>query len=217
MPPPRVLVVDPAPVTARQPCIAAQFVVTEALSRGFRATLHANSDPLVVLNESQSTRPDTVVLVLHGGLGAIATATNRTPWDALGRMVCAYRSAGARVVAFDAGAMAAVIAIFVQHGAVPVFELDTLFEDPTIHAEEARRRTTALRGLEQLTPHERSVLFQLIAGHTAGEIAPNMAISLSTVRAHIRSILRKLQVNSQLAAVALAHGTYQRDQEAVAI
>jgi len=35
-------------------------------------------------------------------------------------------------------------------------------------------------------------------------------VSLTTVRSHIRSILRKLNVNSQLAAVAIANGADPR-------
>jgi len=47
----------------------------------------------------------------------------------------------------------------------------------------------------------------MMEGRTASEIATTLVVSLTTVRSHIRSILRKLNVNSQLAAVALAFGT----------
>ena len=56
----------------------------------------------------------------------------------------------------------------------------------------------------QLTPREEAVLVQLAAGEGAEAIAAQLYVSLATVRSHIRSILLKLGVNSQLAAVAMA-------------
>ena len=44
----------------------------------------------------------------------------------------------------------------------------------------------------------------IVDGSTADEIAAREFVAVSTVRTHIRSILDKLGVNSQLAAVALA-------------
>ena len=40
---------------------------------------------------------------------------------------------------------------------------------------------------------------------SAAEIAEQRVVSLATVRSQIRAILRKLEVTSQLAAVAMAH------------
>jgi DNA-binding NarL/FixJ family response regulator len=54
-----------------------------------------------------------------------------------------------------------------------------------------------------LTPREQAVLGHLVAGESAEHIAANAYISLATVRSHIRAILMKLGVKSQLAAVAL--------------
>lgn len=56
----------------------------------------------------------------------------------------------------------------------------------------------------RLTPRERAVLGKLMAGESAQVIAAGSYVSLATVRAQIQSILRKLDVRSQLAAVALA-------------
>jgi two-component system, NarL family, nitrate/nitrite response regulator NarL len=58
--------------------------------------------------------------------------------------------------------------------------------------------------LARLSVKERSVLGQLVDGHAAARIARDMRISLLTVRAHIRAILVKLDVHSQLEAVTLA-------------
>ena len=59
----------------------------------------------------------------------------------------------------------------------------------------------------RLTSSERRVLFYLTTGTSPADIALELVVSLATVRSHIRSILRKLGVRSQLAAVALANGS----------
>ncbi|GEM_PF-374256 len=68
----------------------------------------------------------------------------------------------------------------------------------------AELRRDRLDAFAVLTPRERSVLGELMEGHNAETIARENWVSVSTVRSQIRSILQKLGVNSQLAAVALA-------------
>ena len=58
--------------------------------------------------------------------------------------------------------------------------------------------------LETLSRREMEVLAALMRGHTASEIAHAAVVSEATVRSQIKAILRKLDVSSQLAAVALA-------------
>jgi DNA-binding NarL/FixJ family response regulator len=67
-------------------------------------------------------------------------------------------------------------------------------------AEEQQR----LEPFYRLSSKECEVLSDLCRGISAGEIAEARYLSTATVRSHIRSILLKLEVNSQLAAVALA-------------
>lgn len=57
--------------------------------------------------------------------------------------------------------------------------------------------------LGQLSIREREVLERLAAGHRAAAIAEEFSVSLATVRSQIRAVLSKLNVNSQLEAVAL--------------
>jgi DNA-binding NarL/FixJ family response regulator len=59
------------------------------------------------------------------------------------------------------------------------------------------------RRLGQLSAREREVLELLAEGHRAGAIAEQFIVSVGTVRTHVRAILTKLGVNSQLEAVAL--------------
>ena len=69
-----------------------------------------------------------------------------------------------------------------------------------------RRRSDhdRLAPFDALSPKEQAVLVHLLAGESAETIAEKSYVSLATVRSHIRAILLKLGVNSQLAAVALA-------------
>ena len=76
-----------------------------------------------------------------------------------------------------------------------------LLESLRSHREEERRR---LAPFELLTVREQEVLHALMLGMSAEEISSTMFVSMATTRTHIRSILLKLEVKSQLAAVALA-------------
>jgi two-component system, NarL family, nitrate/nitrite response regulator NarL len=60
-------------------------------------------------------------------------------------------------------------------------------------------------GFERLSRKERDVLSALMRGETAQQISHECYVSLPTVRSQIRSILVKLGVSSQLAAVVLAY------------
>jgi len=59
--------------------------------------------------------------------------------------------------------------------------------------------------LGQLTPREREVLGHLMKGRTVRDIAILGVVSEATVRTQVKSILAKLDVTSQIAAVGLAH------------
>ncbi len=57
--------------------------------------------------------------------------------------------------------------------------------------------------LGRLSRREREVLDLLVEGHRAAAIAERFVVSMTTVRTQISSILAKLEVNSQLEAVAI--------------
>ena len=71
---------------------------------------------------------------------------------------------------------------------------------------DAHDQTSALQGrqLASLTSSELSTLQGLVAGQTVQEMALQRTVAVSTVRSHVRAILRKLGVHSQLEAVAIA-------------
>lgn len=75
---------------------------------------------------------------------------------------------------------------------------------------EARRRSAAI--FETLTQREAETLTLIAEGYGASEIAELWKVAMATVRSHIRSILAKLGVSSQLQAAAMARdsGWYDR-------
>lgn len=58
--------------------------------------------------------------------------------------------------------------------------------------------------LQHLTPREREVLSLLVEGYGTPRVARELGISPKTVKTHVQNILAKLDVESRLAAVALA-------------
>jgi DNA-binding NarL/FixJ family response regulator len=71
----------------------------------------------------------------------------------------------------------------------------------------ATRRRDELLG--RLTARERVVLEQLAKGRRASEIATDSVVSVTTVRSQIRAILAKLELSSQLTAVALLRAEWE--------
>lgn len=67
---------------------------------------------------------------------------------------------------------------------------------------EAERREIADK-VRRLTPREREVLDHLASGKRAQAIAEHFVVSLPTVRTQVRAVLGKLEVGSQLEAVAM--------------
>lgn len=67
-----------------------------------------------------------------------------------------------------------------------------------------RRERERAMVVSSLTPREREVLALLVAGKDASAISRDRGIAILTVRAHLRSLLGKLDVHSQLEAVARA-------------
>ncbi len=59
--------------------------------------------------------------------------------------------------------------------------------------------------MTRLSPRERTVLELLARGYRVGDIGAELGIADATVSSQIKSMRRKLEVGSQLAAVAVAH------------
>lgn len=79
-----------------------------------------------------------------------------------------------------------------------------------LHQTRSAERRELLTKLDRLTQREREVLAQLAAGQRAQAVAEHFVVSLATVRTQIRAVLTKLEVSSQLEAVALFRRTTER-------
>ena len=228
-----ILVVDPAVALTDTPRSAVQGVAAAVRRLGVCPILSAANRPDTVADDLSVSEADAVVLILHPDTAhPLSEADGDTPWEHPARLARALVDAGASVIALSVGASAAGVAACVEQGAAGLLHIDALADELVTVAKVAAGRaggtphtngngsTLSQRGrrplpapfdtLVHLTSTERKVLFHMMEGRAAGEIASELVVSLTTVRSHIRSILRKLNVNSQLAAVAIANGAYPR-------
>ncbi|SEB56121.1 DNA-binding response regulator, NarL/FixJ family, contains REC and HTH domains [Nocardioides exalbidus] len=120
-------------------------------------------------------------------------------WGACMRM-------GARKVLPKTGALQQALSTVRRlHQGLPVVtreELEGLLE---VWARDRQVSDDIRRRLDLLTPRERQVLGSLIDGHTVRDISQKSVVSEATVRTQVKSILGKLEVSSQLAAVGMAN------------
>ena len=209
-----ILVVDPMATEGTGPgfALAATALLVERL--GCRsATVTASPDePLPMTVDGADV--DLVVLVLDGAWVGRSPKWATGAWGLPARLTTAYVDKGVPVLAVSAGAGAGAIASCVAQGAFALFDLDSLAVAMRsldgLSVDDARQVAELafpdrFRALLGLTAGERRVLFYLTEGWPAQDIAEELVVSLTTVRTHIRSVLRKLEVRSQLAAVAIAN------------
>jgi DNA-binding NarL/FixJ family response regulator len=113
----------------------------------------------------------------------------------------------ARIAAMEAGASAFVhksrAAAEVIDAIRAVARGGNLFTPGTIATLLNKRRATSEQ-VQRLTPRERSVLRMVATGLSSRAIAGHLGISYTTVRTHIRSLGRKLDVHSKLEAAVKA-------------
>jgi two-component system nitrate/nitrite response regulator NarL len=169
-----------------------------------------------VMDLALRLRPDVVLLDLHLG-----TADRGT--DYIRPLV----ATGASVLIMTASDDPMVLGECLEAGASGIFSKVDSFETladqvraaacgDTVMTSAARGRLLAqLRQgrsaqhdahepFQGLSPREGVVLAGLVRGTTAEEIAVEEHVAVATVRSQIRAVLRKLGVNSQLTAVAMA-------------
>jgi DNA-binding NarL/FixJ family response regulator len=209
-----VLVIDPAAQQSGAPGFATVTAASVADRLGCRSAAVAAShddDPALAIDGYPL---DLVVLVLEGGFAGHTSTWASGAWGIPARLTAAYRAADVPVLAVSAGAGAGAVSSCVAQGALALFSLDQLPEalrslarlagDEFVQASEVPL-PPQFRALVGLTASERRILFYLTEGWAAQDIADELVVSLTTVRSHIRSTLRKLGVRSQLAAVAIAN------------
>lgn len=116
-------------------------------------------------------------------------------------------SDAAKIAAIEAGASAFIHKSRAAAEVVETIRLvaqgRNLVAPTTISTLLSKRRTISVQ-LQSLTQREREVLRRVAAGTSSRDIARELGISYTTVRTHIRSLGRKLDVHSKLEASAKA-------------
>lgn len=128
-----------------------------------------------------------------------------TASEELGRWGGCMRLGARRVLPKSGALQQALATVRRLHQGLPVMkpeELETLLE---AWARERSADDDLRRRLDMLTPRERQVLGALIEGRTVRAISQDSVVSEATVRTQVKSILSKLEVSSQLAAVGMAN------------
>jgi DNA-binding NarL/FixJ family response regulator len=206
---PSVLIVD-------DHALVAQTLALALRTRGMKAAVAADLTPSSVVDLGVATRPELVLLDLDLGGGADGT-----------ELIPRLRALGIRVLVVTGSTDRFRLAATVAAGAVGWIDKSVGFDELVDAVEQVARggeliglrercellaefragraERSELRGrMGTLAAREHLVLRRLAAGLQAEAVAVELNVSVHTVRAQIRSIHRKLDVTSQLAAVAVA-------------
>jgi len=196
--------------------LLAQTLVMALIAEGCSARVADLIDHATLLQQVGRDRPGVVLLDLD--LGALGDGSD---------LIQPITALGARVLVVSGTTDQVRLAETVERGAVGFLSKTAPFEDllSTVLDVVAQRpvlsitrrydlmaelrlarsaRTKDLAPFRALTPRERTVLSAMAKGHRAETMAADAFLSEATVRSHIRSLLAKLGVKSQLEAVALA-------------
>ena len=129
----------------------------------------------------------------------VTSAIDRSRWGEAIRC-------GARTVLSKAQPLSSVLATVRRINAgLPVLTFEEREDLLRAWRQQRSELQSTLAKLSLLTARESQVLGQLMRGRTVHDIAVRSVVSEATVRTQVKSILSKLEVSSQLAAVGLAH------------
>jgi len=197
--------------------LLAQTLALALRGRGHEADVVVVESVDTIVKEVRARKPELVLLDLELGkeLGP------STP------LIPALRETGAVVLVLTGITDRTALAETLEAGAVGVVAKSQAFDEvvevigrvlagqAAMRAGERENLLGALRAsrsadearlapFRALTDREAAVLAGLLVGKTAEQVAEESFVAVTTVRSQIRSLLRKLGVNSQLQAVALA-------------
>jgi len=200
----------------KAPRLAGETLQVALAGRGYDTALSASGSADEILGAAQAHRPRVVILDLERAgpgpglelvrpmidLGAsVLVLTGATDRLELARCL----EAGAAGVAGNEESFASLVETIARAVGGQVV---TPINDRCrylIELDDFRRVVKQqMAPFEALTPREREVLERILDGRPAAEIARRSYVSLPTIRTHIRSILQKLEVNSQKEAAAMA-------------
>ena len=220
------LVVDTLGSQDKAPALLVYSVAELARRADFDVSMVAGADVGLTLAELERTAASAVLIpICRAPENAGSPANSLSAWEAPAMLCRELTNRGVLVIAVMVGTPAVLLAACVAEGAMGVIggdDLNRLLRELRRHvgnqangevAELLRRVAEPpplprrLQALATLTSAERRVLSALMQGWPASFIATSLVVSLTTVRSHIRSILHKLGVSTQVAAVAIGYGT----------
>jgi DNA-binding NarL/FixJ family response regulator len=117
-----------------------------------------------------------------------------------------FLMAGAQIVVPKTAPLASVVSIVQRlcdgEGVLGPTERERL---TTLRDQHASEVFEAQHRVGRLSAQEGSILRALMVGLTVSQIAAERVVSVATVRTQVKAVLAKLEVRSQLSAVAVAH------------
>jgi DNA-binding NarL/FixJ family response regulator len=217
------------------PAFVVHSVAQLACRRGFDTTVLCGADAEITRKECEQAGANVVLLPIYlAPTGGRPLMEALSLWESPITLCHDLVKHGLVVVTVLVGAPAALLSACVAEGAFGVIGTDdldrmllnlrrVLGSSPfTISPLNGTLRSQIDQSplphgcttLMTLTWTERRVLNAMMQGWSASDIAAALVVSLATVRTHIRSILAKLDVSSQISAVAIGYGVEYGDLSA---
>jgi DNA-binding NarL/FixJ family response regulator len=219
-----VVVVDVLRPKGQSPGLLVQSVAEIARNSAFEVSIISGTDTRPTWDETErkGARVALIPIYLAPTVGRVLVDA-LSLWEAPAVLCEELTRAGVLVVAVMSGAPAAILASCISNGAIGLTGSDDLnrvflqlkdaidtsgSNGPRVNRSRVDRPTLPgyYKGLISLTGSERRILLAMMQGWSASDIANSLVVSILTVRTHIRSILAKLHVSSQVAAVAIGYG-----------
>ncbi len=219
-----VVVVDVLRPKGQSPGLLVQSIAEIARNTDFEVSIVSGADARPTWDETGQKGARVVLIPIY-----LAPTDGRTLvdalslWEAPAALCEELARAGVLVVAVMGGAPAALLASCISNGAIGLTsseDLNRVFLQLKDAIDTRGNNGSRLnksrvdrpvlpshyKALISLTVTERRILLAMMQGWSASDIAIALVVSILTVRTHIRSILAKLHVSSQIGAVAIGYG-----------
>jgi DNA-binding NarL/FixJ family response regulator len=221
---PSVVVVDVLRAKGQPPGLLAQSVAEIARNSAFEVSIFSGADVQPAWDETEQKGARIVLVPIYlAPTDGRALVDALSLWEAPAALCEELTRAGVVVVAVMGGAPAALLAGCISNGAIGLTsseDLNRVFiqlrdaidtngpNDSRLNKSRVDRPIlpSQYKALISLTMAERRILLAMMQGWSASDIANALVVSILTVRTHIRSVLAKLNVSSQIAAVAIGYG-----------